>query len=423
MTESQSDAAYEAPLASGPAEVDPTTVPDPEATQTIRVMAPAWRGSVGRNQWVPSPWEESGKTADPNPAGPRRVRIGKKSAWALGGTGAIIVAVAALAGVSLSSGGSSRTGAPTALSSVSPRASALPVGRPLASASGFTSLHRARGTTPSASSPKAAETPTSSAAAAPTQVPVNSTSALPSAATPAPAATGPGAAGTNPTSATQPATVSVPEPVGWWYLNDDNTTSTAVDAMGVHTATGSNTAWCNAAANGNCATFNGTSSQFTTSGPVLDTAPGSSFTVAAAVFMTAFTPNNAFETIVSQDGVYDSGFYLQYSASDHRWAFARVTEDTDNGPPGIRALSTSAPSLNTWTELVGVFDASDNQLRLYVNGVLEGTATDTSPFAATGPLAIGRAQFDGQPTDWFEGSANQIKVYNVALTAAQVDQI
>jgi hypothetical protein len=214
----------------------------------------------------------------------------------------------------------------------------------------------------------------------------------------------------------------VPEPVSWWYLNDA-TTSTALDAMGVNTATGSNTSWCTSAANGNCATFNGTDSQFTTPGPVLDTAPGSSFTVSASVFMTAFTPNNGFETIVSQDGVYDSGFYLQYSGTDHRWAFARVTEDTDNGPPGIRALSASAPSLSTWTHLVGVFDASDNQLRLYVNGVLEGTATDTSPFAATGHLAIGRAQFDGQPTDWFDGAADQVKVYNVALTTAQIDQI
>jgi hypothetical protein len=201
---------------------------------------------------------------------------------------------------------------------------------------------------------------------------------------------------TKPATAPKPAPISGPEPVA---------------------------SWCTSDADSYCAAFNGTNSQFTTSGPVLNTAPGSSFTVSAWVFMSAFTPNDAFETIVSQDGVYDSGFYLQYSGADHRWAFARVTEDTDNGPPGIRALSTSAPSLSTWTHLVGVFDASDNQLRLYVNGVLEGTATDTSPFAATGHLAIGRAQFDGQPTDWFDGAAKQIKVYNVALTTAQVGQL
>jgi hypothetical protein len=360
MTESQSDAAPEAPLTSGAAEFDATSPPGAEVTQTIPVATESWRDSLSRSEWVPSPWEESGKTAGPAPAGRRRFRMGKKSAWTLGGAAAIAVAVAALVGVSLS-GATART----ASSSVSPRASAPRTGQPAPSAS------------PSASPPKAAAPRTASA---PALVPVQ----------------GPSAPATKPATVPKPAPISGPEPVA---------------------------SWCTSGADSYCAAFNGTNSQFTTSGPVLNTAPGSSFTVSAWVFMAAFTPNNAFETIVSQDGVYDSGFYLQYSGADHRWAFARVTEDTDNGPPGIRALSASAPSLSTWTHLVGVFDAADNQLRLYVNGVLEGTATDTSPFAATGDLAIGRAQFDGQPTDWFDGAAKQIKVYNVALTTAQVGQL
>ena len=360
MTESQSDAAHEAPLTSDAAEFDATSAPGAEVTQTIPVATESWRASLSRSEWVPSPWQEPGKTADPAPAGRRRFRMGKKSAWTLGGAAAIAVAVAALVGVSLS-GATART----ASSSVSPRASAPRAGQPVPSASKL------------ASSPKAAAPRTASA---PALVPVQGTSA--------PA--------TKPATAPKPATISGPEPVA---------------------------SWCTSGADSYCAAFNGTNSQFTTSGPVLNTAPGSSFTVSAWVFMAAFTPNDAFETIVSQDGVYDSGFYLQYSGADHRWAFARVTEDTDNGPPGIRALSTSAPSLSTWTHLVGVFNAADNQLRLYVNGVLEGTATDTSPFAATGHLAIGRAQFDGQPTDWFDGAAKQIKVYNVALTTAQVGQL
>ena len=205
-----------------------------------------------------------------------------------------------------------------------------------------------------------------------------------------------------------------------WHLNDDSGT-TALDSMGVNPATGSNIGWCTGS--GNCATFNGTSSAFTTSGSVISTAPGSSFTVVAAVYMTALTPNNGSETILSQDGVDDSGFYLQYSGIAQRWAFSRVTTDSDADPSGIRALSTTMPALYTWTQLVGVFNGSDNQMSLYVNGVLEGTATDTSPFAATGVLAIGRAQFDGQPTDWFNGAADNIEVFNVALTAAQVKKL
>jgi hypothetical protein len=129
------------------------------------------------------------------------------------------------------------------------------------------------------------------------------------------------------------------------------------------------------------------------------------------------------ETILSQDGTYDSGFYLQYSGADNAWAFARVTGDTDASPAVIRVLSTSAPEYDIWTHLVGVFDASDDQMRLYVNGVLQGTATDSSPFAATGDFVIGRGQFNGAATDWFNGAAVQLKVFGQALTTAQVGKI
>jgi hypothetical protein len=215
-------------------------------------------------------------------------------------------------------------------------------------------------------------------------------------------------------------TVSLPEPVSLWDLNDDKGT-TALDSMGVNPATGSNISWCGGS--GNCATFNGTSTAFTTSGSVISTAPGRSFTVVAAVYMTALTPNGGSETILSQDGVDASGFFLQYSGIAKRWAFSRVTSDSDANPAGIRALSTTVPALYTWTKLVGVFNGSDNQLSLYVNGVLQGTATDTSPFAATGVMAIGRAQFGGQPTDWFNGAADDVEVFDVALTAAQVKKL
>jgi hypothetical protein len=135
--------------------------------------------------------------------------------------------------------------------------------------------------------------------------------------------------------------------------------------------------------------------------------------------MTGVSPGE-YETIVSQDGGNASGFYLQYAGPSNRWAFARVTTNTNNNPPGVRALSTTVPATFTWVHLVGVFDAAENQLRLYVNGQLQGTANDSTPFAAGGKLAIGRGQFGGKHVDWFNGAADQIEVWNVALTSAQV---
>lgn len=331
-----------------------------------------------------------------------RPRMQWKPPWVLGGVAAaVVVAVAVVAATTLSGGGTRRN--PVAdTSAASPAVSAAGKVTPAASAS--------------AASHKAASTHKSTHTAAPA-VPASTAAA---GRPPAPRQPS-GSATASSGQSTGSVTASMPQPVSWWPLGDRSGTN-AQDAMGAHAGTASNVNWC-IPQYGSCAAFNGTNSDIVTSGPVLNTGPGRSFTVAAVVDITAIPANGASSTVVSQDGTDDSGFYLQYSGVDQRWAFARVASDTDNGPAGIRALSTAGPTLNTWTRLVGVFDASDDQLRLYVNGVLQGTATDPSPFAATGDLAIGRAQFDGQPTDWFQGATGEVKVYNVALTAAQVGKV
>ncbi|MFG2525231.1 LamG domain-containing protein [Streptomyces sp. NPDC048527] len=164
------------------------------------------------------------------------------------------------------------------------------------------------------------------------------------------------------------------------------------------------------------AVFNGTSSSITTSDPVLNTAAGGSFTVAAWVYL---TNTKHYATAVSQDGTTNSGFYLQYSSADKRWAFARVVHDTA-GSPGIRALSSGAPVTNRWTHLAGVYNAMNGQLSLYVDGTLQRTAKDTTPFFAGGHLAIGRALFSSKQTDWFPGRIKDVEAFDQALTSAQV---
>lgn len=419
MTESESSTTLDALLSGGAGEPDAPSNPVTDDTQTIpartgvlsaaseaSAATEAVRGSRRRTQWTPPLPGDIGNTStsSPNgpksPSGPRRMQA--KTWWVIGGAAAVVIVATAVVAATTLTGGSTRLDAATS----SVPASAPGAGKlvPITSASPATSaspVQKAKPASTHFASP-AAPVIKASPASSPIQ-PAAATTKAPTA------------------SAAAPATVTLPEPVSWWALNDDDTAETAADTMGAHTATGSNIDWCDAAAYGNCAIFDGTNSDFTTSGPVLDTAPGSSFTVSAAVNLGS---TSGFQTILSQDGTYDSGFFLQYIGASDQWAFARVTGDTDSGPAGIRALSTTTvPALNTWTRLVGVFNASDDQLSLYVNGVLQGTATDSSPFAASGDLAIGRGQFDGAPTDWFKGDADQIEVWNVALTSAQVAKI
>lgn len=212
---------------------------------------------------------------------------------------------------------------------------------------------------------------------------------------------------------------SLPKPAGWWKLNSavNSPALTAEDSAGGHPATGQNIRWCEAG----CAWFNGANAAFTTGGPVLNTGPGHGFTVAAWVNMDHVPPNGNFATVVSQDGKEHSGFYLQYSGADRCWAFARVQGDTGNN--ARRALGCGKPLTGRWTYLTGVFDPSRNQLRLYVNGKLTGTRTDTAPDAAAGPMAIGRGEFVGAPTDWFPGDIKDVEAFGRALTSTQASTL
>jgi len=209
-----------------------------------------------------------------------------------------------------------------------------------------------------------------------------------------------------------------PTPAGDWLLNQ-TVGNVAVDSTGAHNGTAQD-GWWNA---GDGCLFNGTNSQIYTAGPVLSTGVGHSFTVSAWVDMTALPASGQYdETAVSQDGGENSGFYLQYTEPADRWAFSRTSNNSDD-PTAYRALSASAPTLDTWTHLVGVYDAANDTQHLYVNGAAQGTATDSTPYASTGDLVIGRAQYAGQDTDWLKGAIKGVKVFNAALSAAQVSAL
>jgi hypothetical protein len=255
------------------------------------------------------------------------------------------------------------------------------------------------------------DTASPSPSLSPSKSPSPSKSATPSPAAPASTVTVVKTVAAPVTRVTTVTTVGNPL-VGSWPLDH-----TAADLTGAHNGTANNVSW-----DGGAGIFSGSSDSFVgTSGPVLDTGSGKSFTVSASVFLVRFpTAPHYADTAVSQDAGTDSGFYLQYVLNDNRWAFSRVATDTTNPATGYRAESSGAPQLNTWTHLVGVYNGSNGQLSLYVNGTLEGTATDPTPFASNGSLAIGRARFNGGATDGFDGLITQVQVYDVALSASQV---
>ncbi len=196
-------------------------------------------------------------------------------------------------------------------------------------------------------------------------------------------------------------------PVGTWTFDEGSGTVAHDTSGGGHDLTLiGNPAWVPGVSS-TALQFNGTDQYAQTAGPVLDTT--GNFSVSAWVKLDS---TGHFATAVSQDGTGISGFFLQYSAADNRWAFS-----TDQG----RALSDAPPVTGQWTQLVGVHDANNGTYTLYVNGQAQAKVLNQclgTPSA--GPLAVGRALFGGNKVDFWPGTIDQVHAWNRALSAADV---
>jgi fibronectin type 3 domain-containing protein len=85
---------------------------------------------------------------------------------------------------------------------------------------------------------------------------------------------------------------------------------------------------------------------------------------------------------------------------------------------GVDSVSgTSQLPAGTWSHLALTYDGS--ALRLYVNGALVGTAAATGAIAtSTGALRIGGNSIFNE---WFAGLIDEVRVYNRALSAAEIE--
>ena len=112
------------------------------------------------------------------------------------------------------------------------------------------------------------------------------------------------------------------------------------------------------------------------------------------------------QTIISQAGAHQSGFWLKYYPATTRWVFTVAQSDTNPAPqPGIS--STHLAEADVWTHLVAVYDASRMQLRIYVNGEPSGTLSIAQPpMASSGPVQVGRTLWNDKQTDYWHGGVD-----------------
>ncbi len=147
-----------------------------------------------------------------------------------------------------------------------------------------------------------------------------------------------------------------------------------------------------------------------------------SFTVSAWALIADTSTNRA---IVSQRGSHESGFVLKWDhAAGNRWSFFVTDEDnTAAAQIGASSAPVSDPG-GAWIHLVGVYDASRSELRLYVGGVRVATTTvPWTPMPTTGALQVGRALWHDTSSDGWNGGIDDVLVYQGAMTDAAVAQL
>jgi hypothetical protein len=204
------------------------------------------------------------------------------------------------------------------------------------------------------------------------------------------------------------------EPAGSTVLVDSNTRGTARPATVVGATTGvpGRLLGGPGASAPTAVSFNGSTATAATAGPVVDTSK--SFSVSAWVRL-ASAPSSG--TAVSQKGVNTSGFFLTFDQG--RWAFATHSADAVSVTTSI-ARSATPVAIDRWTHLVGVYDAEDNQLRIYINGELTGTAARLGAWNANGPLWIGKGFSQGAASGPLPGTVSEVRVWDRVLSGPEL---
>jgi len=92
-------------------------------------------------------------------------------------------------------------------------------------------------------------------------------------------------------------------------------------------------------------------------------------------------------------------------------------------PRHLSALISSLLCLAAASSCLADDPPASGHLSLYVNGTLQGSADCPSSWKATGHTQIGHGLFDGKPVDFVNGLLGDVRVYDRALSAAQIQAL
>jgi hypothetical protein len=192
------------------------------------------------------------------------------------------------------------------------------------------------------------------------------------------------------------------------YGFDEGSGTATADKSGTgNNATISGATWSTAGHTGNALSFDGVNDRvFAADVASLDV---TRMTLSAWVRPSALS---GWRTVILKEGN-DALGYALYAHDNANWpaAYINTGQQADRRTEGVTALP-----LNTWTHLAATYDGAT--LRIYINGVQVRSRAFTGNIAnRPGPLSIGGNNVWGE---WFSGLIDDVRVYNRALTLAEI---
>ena len=189
------------------------------------------------------------------------------------------------------------------------------------------------------------------------------------------------------------------------YSFNEGSGTTVGDASGTgNNGTASNTTWSTSGKYGGALSFNGTNAR-------VNIPNSSSLQLTTAMTLEAWV-NPTATTSKWRDVIYKGkdNYYLE-GTSD---SAGKPAGGGTFGGASANAYGAAALTANTWSYLALTYDGTT--LRLYLNGTLVGSQAKTGAITtSTNQLQIGGDSFFAQ---YFSGLIDEVRVYNIALSAA-----
>ncbi len=210
----------------------------------------------------------------------------------------------------------------------------------------------------------------------------------------------------------------------WHFDEGSGTTISDMSGNGNHGILSNSTAWFSDGKFGNCILFDGTNTYIAIPHQS-NQVPSGSFTIEVWIKTTAYPTAGA--TILNKgignDGRHETyGFYM--------FSDGRIRFYSENGPCGggvvisSFVLDCNTPiELNAWTHIAGVYDATTDSARVYINGEQNNViyiSPHHVPQTCDKPISIGADSLNGGGyVTFFNGYIDEVRISNIARTVEQ----